>query len=390
MKNKHLTSRKRKALALMMMIPLFGFSQQAASSDTYFSNPLFNTLLVVIIILAIMIVALSGALKNIFSSDMYVDKLKKNLERKSNQGKTGGMIVLLALLSSPALAQGSVDKISRIGGLDLTTFYTMMVIIGAELLALGVLFQTFKKALAPEKEEEKPVEADTAPKGKTILDRLNDTVEIENEESILLDHDYDGIRELDNNLPPWWKYGFYLTIIISVIYLINFHVTKTSPLQAEEYKRSIKKAEVEVAEYLKNSANNVDENTVKMLTDPADLTAGKDLFVAACSPCHGKLGEGTVGPNLTDDYWLHGGSVKDIFKTIKYGWPDKGMKAWKDDYSPIQIAQITSYIRSLKGTNPPKAKDKQGDLYVEQAVTDSLATRQDTVRTLSSADTQSK
>jgi cytochrome c oxidase cbb3-type subunit III len=261
----------------------------------------------------------------------------------------------------------------------------MVLVIAAELLSLGILFNTFKKILASEKPEKK-AEAVVKPKGKTIFDKLNDRVEIEQEESIMLDHDYDGIKELDNNLPPWWKYGFYLTILIAVIYLVNYHITKTAPLQAEEYKISVKKAEAEVAEFLKNSANNVDENTVKMLSAEADLAAGKDIFINACAACHGKFGEGTVGPNLTDDYWLHGGGLKDIFKTIKYGWPDKGMKSWKDDYSPIQIAQITSYIRSLKGTNPPKPKDKQGDLYVEQAVSDSVSVKQDTVKTLSSID----
>jgi len=119
---------------------------------------------------------------------------------------------------------------------------------------------------------------------------------------------------------------------------------------------------------MKKSANNVDETTVKLLSDNANLAVGKDLFMASCTACHGKLGEGTVGPNLTDDYWLHGGGLKDVFKSIKYGWPDKGMKSWKEDFSPMQIAQLTSYIKTLKGTNPPKAKEKQGDLYTEEVV----------------------
>lgn len=203
----------------------------------------------------------------------------------------------------------------------------------------------------------------------------------------MLDHDYDGIKELDNNLPPWWKYGFYLTIIIGVVYLVNYHITGISPLQKEEYKLSVKKAEAEVAEYMKKSANNVDENTVKMLSGASDLAAGKDAFIATCAACHGRAGEGGVGPNLTDDYWIHGGSVKDIFKTIKYGWPDKGMKSWKDDFSPMQIAQLTSFIRTLKGTNPPNPKEKQGELYTEQetpapASADSAAVKTDTTKAL--------
>ncbi|HSC37770.1 MAG TPA: c-type cytochrome, partial [Chitinophagaceae bacterium] len=95
------------------------------------------------------------------------------------------------------------------------------------------------------------------------------------------------------------------------------------------------------------------------------LEGGKTVFLQNCSPCHGKSGEGVVGPNLTDDYWLHGGGVKDIFKTIKYGWPEKGMKSWKDDLSPTQIAQLSSFIKSLRGTHPPNGKEQQGELYQE-------------------------
>ena len=250
------------------------------------------------------------------------------------------------------------------------------------MIVLGILFTVFKSILATEKAKlEKAIAA--KPKTKTLFDIINDTVDIEQEESILLDHDYDGIKELDNNLPPWWKYGFYLTIVVAVIYLINYHVTKTAPLQGQEYTNSIKKAEKDIAEYMKTSANNVDESTVKLLTGASDLNAGKDIFISTCSACHGKFGEGTVGPNLTDDYWLHGGGVKDIFKTIKYGWPDKGMKSWKEDFSPIQIAQLTSYIRTLKGTNPPKPKDKQGELYIEQSMpSDSTIVKVDSTKVL--------
>jgi cytochrome c oxidase cbb3-type subunit III len=129
---------------------------------------------------------------------------------------------------------------------------------------------------------------------------------------------------------------------------------------------------------------------VKMLDNPTDLATGKDLFLSTCAACHGKFGEGTVGPNLTDDYWIHSGSVRDIFKTIKYGWPDKGMKSWKEDFSPMQIAQLTSYIRTLRGTNPPKPKDKQGDLYVEEAVSDSTSTPSDSLQIKMAVDSLKK
>lgn len=385
--NKQLIFRNLLLLAVGLL-PMVSMAQSELTIETasYFSNPLFNTLFAIIIILAIMAVSLGSALRNIVGSDMYVEKLKKDKEQKTNAAsKITGLILLFSLLNFVAFAQDKVGlvrsvKDDRIGGLDQFTFYFMLFIIAAELLVIGVMFNVFRTIFGSS-QVKAAVEA--KPKTKTIFDKLSGTIEIEQEESIMLDHDYDGIRELDNNLPPWWKYGFYLTILVAVIYMINYHVTKTAPLQKQEYANSVKKAEAEIAEYMKNSANNVDENTVKMLTENSDLAAGKEIFVATCAACHGRAGEGGVGPNLTDEYWIHGGSVKDIFKTIKYGWPDKGMKSWKEDFSPVQIAQIASFIRTLKGTNPPKAKEKQGDLYKEEnSPSDSTSVKTDSTKTL--------
>jgi len=357
------------ALSLLPMITLAADGQEA-QSVSYFSNALFNTLLVIIILLAIMVTTLSRALQNIVSSDLFQEKIKRDKERKDNKaGKVAGLIVLFTLIgfSTSAQTEETTEVVRRIGGLDYFTFYLMNTIIFLELLTLLILFNTFKNILGYEtlKTEKAVSTAESKVKTKTIFEKMNYAVDIEDEGSIMLDHDYDGIKELDNNLPPWWKYGFYLTIIVSFIYIINYHITRTSPLQAEEYRLSVQKAEAQIAEYMKTSANNVDENSVKLLTDAADIQAGKDLFLSTCSACHGRAGEGGVGPNLTDDYWLHAGSVKEIFKTIKFGYPDKGMKAWKDDYSPIQIAQMTSYIKTLRGTNPANPKEKQGELYIE-------------------------
>jgi cytochrome c oxidase cbb3-type subunit 3 len=150
------------------------------------------------------------------------------------------------------------------------------------------------------------------------------------------------------------------------LYLWRYHVSESAPLSIGEFDIAMQKAAVEHEIYLKKSASLVDENTVSMLIDAEASMAGKKIFELNCAACHGKAGEGTVGPNLTDDYWLHGGSIKDIFKTIKYGWSEKGMKSWKDDLSPMQIAQISTYIKLMSGTNPPNAKEKQGELYKEE------------------------
>jgi len=203
----------------------------------------------------------------------------------------------------------------------------------------------------------------------SFLDQFNASVAIEKEEDIMFDHEYDGIRELDNDLPPWWKYGFYVTIVFAFIYLVHYHVTSTVDLQAKEYDKSVEAARIAKEEYAKKAANNVDENSVSLLTDAAEIEKGKTIFMEMCSACHGRSGEGGIGPNLTDEYWLHGGSLKNIFSSIKYGWPEKGMKSWQAEYSPVEIQALTTYIKNLRGTNPPNAKEKQGDLYIEEALT---------------------
>jgi cytochrome c oxidase cbb3-type subunit 3 len=221
----------------------------------------------------------------------------------------------------------------------------------------------------------KPQQADAPVVVKeTVWDMLNASVAIEKEKDIMLDHDYDGIHELDNSLPPWWKYGFYLTIIVACIYLYRYHVSGTGLSSKEEYEQEMAQAAADKALYLSKSANNIDENSVTLMTAPGDIAAGKATFNANCVACHLADGGGGVGPNLTDDYWIHGGSVKDIFKTIKYGWQDKGMKSWKDDFSPLQIAQLASFVKSLHGTKPAAPKEKQGDLYVEGAAPGPAAT----------------
>jgi len=191
---------------------------------------------------------------------------------------------------------------------------------------------------------------------------LTDIVDIEDEESILLDHDYDGIKELDNNLPPWWKYGFYLTILIGVIYLLNYHVLKTGDLQTESYNKEIAQANIEVAAYLESQALNVDENSVVFLESADDLNIGAKLFDQYCKVCHGASAEGKIGPNLTDKYWIYGNKINDIFKTLKYG-AKNGMKSWKDELNPVEMQQVSSYIMSLADSKPENAKEPQGDLY---------------------------
>ncbi len=370
--------------ACLFLMPLANYAQETehVATTSYFSNALFNTLLIIIIALLFVIIGLSSALKNISQSDYVQNKFKETRESTKVSSTTKTLMVLFILFSGyNTFAQGSAKHSNDwlIGGLDTFTFFFMLGVILLELLFILVIYNLMIGMLRTEN----VVSFVVKPKAKTILEKINASVDIEKEADIMLDHNYDGIVELDNDLPPWWKYGFYLTIIVGVVYLINYHVIGTGDLQTTEYEKSLAVAKAEVEEYMRTSANNVDETTVKQL-EGADLAVGKDLFLANCAACHGKLGEGTVGPNLTDAYWLHGGGLADIFKTIKYGWVDKGMKSWKEDFSPVQIAQIASFIRTLKGTNPAGAKAPQGDLFTEEknTVSDSLKTTNDSLKIL--------
>jgi cytochrome c oxidase cbb3-type subunit 3 len=204
---------------------------------------------------------------------------------------------------------------------------------------------------------------------------MTKAVPIEKEADVLLDHDYDGIKELDNALPPWWKYGFYITIVVAFIYIFNFHVSGNGKNPAQEYAAEMEAGKKQEEIYKAKTKNIVDENNVT-LTDASGIVAGKGLYTQSCVACHGANGEGGIGPNLTDEFWIHGGSLNDIYKTIKIGYPEKGMQSWQSMYNPIQIKELTSYVRSLLGTKPANPKDPQGNLYQEAAIkTDSTAVK---------------
>ena len=203
-----------------------------------------------------------------------------------------------------------------------------------------------------------------------FLKSMTRSVPIELERDVMLDHDYDGIRELDNELPPWWKYGFGLTVLFAVFYLFNFHVSGTGKLQLQEYQDQLAEAEIQKAELLKNVAYNVNASNVIALTDQISLAEGQSVFQKNCVACHKADGGGNVGPNLTDDYWIHGGGIKNIFNTITQGVPAKGMISWKTQLPPRQIQEVASFILTLHGTNPLDAKEAQGDMWKDDAVVD--------------------
>ncbi|WP_103069416.1 cbb3-type cytochrome c oxidase N-terminal domain-containing protein [Aquimarina sediminis] len=200
---------------------------------------------------------------------------------------------------------------------------------------------------------------------KTTYLKLLDSKPVEEESEIVLDHNYDGIKELDNNLPPWWVYGFYATIIFGVIYLVRFHVFNEYT-QAEEYETEVAEAKIAIEKYKKTAKDLVDVNTVTLLTEASDIEAGKAVYTTNCVACHKADGGGGIGPNLTDKHWILGGGIKNVFQTISEGGRDgKGMVAWKQTLKPAEIAQVASYVITLGGTTPAEPKEAQGEIWID-------------------------
>ena len=225
------------------------------------------------------------------------------------------------------------------------------------------------------------VAAAPAEAGKSIIDVLTDANPIEREADILLDHEYDGIHELDNNLPPWWIWGFYASIAYAVIYMF-FFITGDSLNTAKEYENEMAAAKEQVDAYLASQPSSIDENTVVVLNDASALSAGAKIFKENCVACHLADGGGSVGPNLTDEYWIHGGGITNVFTTIKYGVVTKGMIAWKDQLKPEQIQQVASYVLSLQGTTPAAPKPAEGDLWQEAPAAPAEVAPSDTTQTV--------
>ncbi|EAR02358.1 cbb3-type cytochrome c oxidase N-terminal domain-containing protein [Maribacter sp. HTCC2170] len=252
----------------------------------------------------------------------------------------------------------------------ITQFFMLMVLlilIAIELVLKSIeniMFQTLS-----EDAKERYLEAKSSNEwawGNKVWNKLTGNKPIEKEGEIILDHNYDGIKELDNELPPWWVWMFYATIIFGVVYLVRFHIAGDYD-QALEYEQEVAAATLAIEEYKKTAKDLVDVNTVEILTDAADLSAGKTIYETTCVACHMADGGGGIGPNLTDENWILGGGIKNVFNTVAEGGRDgKGMVAWKQTLKPIEIAQVSSYLLTFQGTTPANPKAPEGDVWAEE------------------------
>ncbi|UPT68698.1 MAG: c-type cytochrome [Sphingobacteriales bacterium JAD_PAG50586_3] len=357
-----------------------------------FFNPTQSGLIIVAILLLVVIAVLSSVLKGLARQNT-------NINIKNNEGKSkyqtpeiktswvrGASVIVFILFSTvSAFAQGaaavetvqttqvkppSIDPFVIIMLLFIILEFSIIIGLIASIKRLFVANGLMADAVLL---EEVAVEAKVqkAKKPSFMQKWLTRAVPIEQEEAIVFDHEYDGIRELDNSLPPWWLYGFYISIAFAAVYLLHYHVFDTGNLQAAEYKQELADADATKAELMKKMAEKgevmVNEENVTTLVDATSIANGKATYDGMCIACHGDKAQGNIGPNLTDEYWIYGGSIKNIFKIITNGTPN-GMQSWKSQLSPKNIQEVASYIKSINGSKPAGAKAPQGDLWKEEVV----------------------
>lgn len=309
------------------------------------------------------------------------DKIRKMKEDRKKTFQQGGLLLFLFGITDTGKMLGEMVH----HGLGNTPMNALAFIVLVEAFVVLYYAQQIRKLTEKPSEYESWIpEQESVAQESKFWKWFNKSVDIAEEDTIMTDHDYDGIRELDNSLPPWWKYGFYVTIVVAIIYMGYYHMGGSGPSSLKEYQNQMDQAAMEIAAYQATQKDAVNEKNVVLLDNQSDIQAGAATFQSLCVACHGTMAEGKVGPNLTDDYWKNGGDIKDLFKTIKYGVKGTGMKSWKTDISASQIAQVASYILSLKGSNPPGAKAPEGSLY-QSVVSDTLVDNNKTQDTLQTA-----
>ena len=354
------------AILLTTMAVFPAMAQEAATRPaTHWivaDNTLIYAMLVLAVVQVIFIVAMAGIMRTMSGPGAWAKWLA------GKGGKAAVLVPVLMLVSHHADAQAHVADQGTISNYGL---FWMLAVINAFLFIIMLvqmnILRGLTKAITGTDVTKEVVRETNGPSWvDELLKRLTKQVEVEKEKDIIMHHEYDGIRELDNVLPPWWLWLFYFTIGWGVVYLFNIYVINVQPDQTTEYEQEMEQAKADVAAYMATLKTSVDETNVAVTDDAGVLANGKAIFTQYCTPCHGADAcgsETSVGPNLTDAYWLHGGDVKDIFKTVKYGVPEKGMISWKSQIKPVEIAAVVNYVISLKGTGGPTQKAPQGELW---------------------------
>ena len=381
---RNILSSKKTTLTILSFLSFVSFDLMAQSPASANEKPI-NYLEILLIITAIVFVFVIWIL-----SQVLVTLSKSILKKRQGNSliKSLMLILLSSVLSSVAQSQTNtmtpdIPNSNNFGGLSSMNFYALATVIALELMVILFLSFMVRRAF-----RELTGQADAAAlktrktlKIGTLWSRIDKNwmtkaVPLEEEADILLDHDYDGIRELDNALPPWWKYGFYITIVIAVIYVFNFHVWGIGKNPEQEYAEEMLEGKRIEELYKAKTKNLVDENNV-VISDATGIETGKILYTQSCVACHGTKGEGGIGPNLTDEFWIHGGTMNNIYNTLKIGYPEKGMQSWQTMFSPVQLKNLASYVKSIKGTNPPNPKAPQGIIFSDEkkSVTDSSTTK---------------
>lgn len=273
-------------------------------------------------------------------------------------------IALLACI--PAFAQengsGLMDSLGNMEGSQLTLLIVLGVVLGLVILLFFLLIylMSFLSVILSKKSG---VELGTLHWWSRFKKKTDVVEEGEVTGNVLEGHSYDGITELDNFMPPWLQYVFVLCIGFGIIYFINYSVLGWGKTQLEEYQDELFIAEAQAEERKETAVVTIDESNVEYDRTREALDAGKTVYDTNCVACHATDGGGGVGPNLADEYWIHGGSISDVFKVVKYGVVEKGMIPWQDQLSPEQMQFVSSYVLTLNGTTPLNPKEPQGEKY---------------------------
>ncbi|WP_194778486.1 cbb3-type cytochrome c oxidase N-terminal domain-containing protein [Pararhodonellum marinum] len=272
------------------------------------------------------------------------------------------------ILTIPAFAQASdpglIESFSAMSGTEVAILIIIAVIIGLILLMLVMMLYLLSFLTKVLKKEDESLVNEPSFWEKFKVRYLTGQLKpVEKEHEIMMDHSYDGIVELDNYMPPWLKYTFYLTIIFGVGYFLNYSVLGIGQTQFEEYQEELRIASIEEEQRRSMALATIDETTVVFDATGPGLRAGQTIYENNCAACHARDGGGGVGPNLTDEYWIHGGSISDIFKVVKYGVIQKGMIPWQDQLSPEEMQQVSSFILTLQETTPLNPKAPEGEKY---------------------------